>query len=76
MEKKKLNRKLFTQKLGKRICTLRKENSLTQVQMAKMFGMPQQNISRLEAGSFTPSAFFVYEIASTFNVSSAELMDL
>lgn len=76
MEKKTLNRKVFTQKLGKRICTLRKENELTQNQMAKMFGMPQQNISRLEAGTFTPSAFFVYQIASAFKVSSAELMDL
>ncbi len=71
-----MEKNVFTKKLAKRISKARKDNGITQVQMAKMFNLPQQNISRLEAGISTPSAYFVYEIARVLKVPVGELMEV
>lgn len=65
----------FTKKLAKRIKKIREEKGLTQVELAKLCGLPKQNINRLEAGLVNPSAHFVYEIAESLKVAVCELMD-
>lgn len=42
--------KAFYKELGDRVATLRKQNHLTQVQMAKQLGVSQQQVASYEAG--------------------------
>ncbi len=71
-----MEKEVFTKKLGIRISTVRRDKNVTQVQMAKMLHLPQQNISRIEAGHITPSAYFVYEMARVLKVNVGELMEV
>ena len=42
--------KVFYQELGQKVATLRKQNHITQVEMAKELGVSQQQIASYEAG--------------------------
>lgn len=65
----------FTKKLAKRIKKIREEKGLTQVELAKLCGLPKQNINRLEAGLVNPSAHFVFQVANSLKVPIEHLMN-
>ena len=44
------NDEIFYQQLGKRVAKLRKEQNVTQVQLAKMLDISQQLVAAYEAG--------------------------
>jgi len=70
-----MEKEIFAKKLGKRIAKARLEQEVSQVQLAKLMNLPQQNISRLESGVINPSAYSVYEIARLLNVPITELLN-
>lgn len=45
------------------IITARKENNMTQAELAKRVGTQKSNISRLESGTYNPSLDFLIKIA-------------
>lgn len=61
-------------KLGQRIRAIRKEKSMTQLDLAHSIGKDQQSIQRLEAGNINPSYFYLKEIAKGLEVSLLELL--
>lgn len=46
------------------IVKIRKNNNMTQAEMAKLVGIPQGNISRFERGKIEPSLDFLQKITS------------
>jgi len=71
-----MEKDVFTKKLAKRITKVREEKEMTQVALGKLIGKSKHSICRLESGTFTPTAFFVFEISKALKVSVGELMDL
>ncbi len=45
------------------LITIRDKNDLTQADLAKLVGVKQSNISRLESGNYNPSLKFLQKIA-------------
>ena len=60
--------------LGKRIASLRKENNLTQEQLAEMLNVTPQAVSKWENDIACPDISLLPELAKTFNVSVDELL--
>ena len=60
--------------LGKRIASLRKENNLTQEQLAEMLNVTPQAVSKWENDIACPDISLLPELAKTFNVSIDELL--
>ena len=60
--------------LGKRITSLRKENNLTQEQLAEMLNVTPQAVSKWENDIACPDISLLPELAKTFNVSVDELL--
>jgi HTH-type transcriptional regulator / antitoxin HipB len=54
--------------MGPLIKALRKYRNLTQLQLSKMTGIKQQNISAIESGTQQPSLKTVFAILSTLNL--------
>ncbi|HCC36257.1 MAG TPA: transcriptional regulator [Treponema sp.] len=50
-------------KIIEEIIMARKENNLTQKDLAELIGTKQSNISRLESGNYNPSLDFLTKIA-------------
>ena len=61
------------QKLGKKIQYLRKNNRMTQDQLAEIIGMDTKNISRIENGNNYPTAENLTLIANALEVDVFEL---
>ena len=59
---------------AKRLKELRKENSLSQNQVAKTLGITQQSYARYEADTSEPSFEMLVEIANLFEVSCDYLL--
>lgn len=66
--------KEFYRQLGDRVSTLRKEQGLTQVQLAKLLGMSQQLMAAHEAGQRKIPASLVPKLAMLFEVSCEQLL--
>jgi transcriptional regulator with XRE-family HTH domain len=66
--------KQFYQQLGQRVATLRKEQHLTQVQLAQILGISQQLMAAHEAGQRKIPASMLPTLAKLFNVSCEELL--
>lgn len=60
----------FNLALGKRVSTLRKIAGITQIEMAKMLGLEQASISRIEGGSQWLSPAQLVKLCSYFGVSA------
>ena len=60
--------------LGKRIASFRKENNLTQEQLAEMLNVTPQAVSKWENDIACPDISLLPELAKTFNVSVDELL--
>lgn len=65
-------RKLF----GNRVRNIRRTNKFTQEQLAELIGKTIEHISFIERGERSPSFELILDLARTFNVSLAYLMDL
>jgi len=67
---------LFYKALGNRVSTLRKEQYITQVQMAEMLGISQQLVAAYEAGGRKIPTSLVPTLAKLFAVSVEELLGI
>jgi transcriptional regulator with XRE-family HTH domain len=66
--------KLFFKQLGARIAALRKDQSLTQVQLAEALGLTQQMVASYEVGRRRVPVSLLPRIAETLAVSLEELI--
>lgn len=67
--------KMFYQELGQRIAKFRKEQNLTQVQLAKILGVAQQTMAHYEGGSLRIAVALLKPLAKAVNVSFEDLID-
>lgn len=63
----------FKNKLKNRIKELRKENGMTQLQLADAVGVSTRTIISLEKGQYNPSIMLAYKIARLFHTTIEEL---
>ncbi|MCI8969163.1 MAG: helix-turn-helix domain-containing protein, partial [Lachnospiraceae bacterium] len=61
-------------KIAKKICTLRKELNMTQVELADQLGISYQAVSNWERGNSMPDISKLPELAAIFNISIDELI--
>lgn len=64
---------IFKDKLKNRIKELRKENGMTQLQLADAVGVSTRTIISLEKGQYNPSIMLAYKIARLFHTTIEEL---
>ena len=62
--------------LGKKIASLRKQNKITQAQLAEYLAIQPQTVSRWEADGGTPDVMLLPKIAMFFGVSLDELFGM
>ncbi|SHI22967.1 repressor LexA [Sporobacter termitidis DSM 10068] len=62
--------------LSKKLKQLRKENRLTQEELARRFGVTQQTIAKWEAGRALPEPETISRIAGFFGVTTDYLLDM
>ena len=62
--------------LGKKIASLRKQNKITQTQLAEYLAVMPQTVSRWEADGGTPDVMLLPKIATFFGVSLDELFGM
>mgnify|MGYP002508623141 CR=1 FL=1 len=63
------------EKIGKFIAALRKENQMTQEQLAQKLGVSNRSVSRWENGSNMPDLSMLVEIADYYDVEIREILD-
>lgn len=63
-----------SKRIGQRVKALRKEQGLTQDQLAKMAGFKRPNISRLEAGTHVPGLPLLERLAESLQVKIGDLI--
>jgi transcriptional regulator with XRE-family HTH domain len=68
------NEKSFFKQLGARIAALRKDQGLTQVQLAEALGLTQQMVASYELGRRRVPVSLLPQIAATLAVSLDELI--
>lgn len=61
--------------LGKRIRALRKQQNISQAQLAFEAGVPRVQIGRIERGVFNPTISSINAIANALEVGVKELFD-
>jgi transcriptional regulator with XRE-family HTH domain len=66
--------KEFYRQLGERVARLRKDQNLTQVQLAKILNISQQLMAAYEAGQRKISAVMLPRLAKLFDVSCEEIL--
>lgn len=62
--------------IGKRICKYRKENGLTQEQLAEKIHATKNRVSNWEQGLNRPDADIIADICRALNVSPSDLLDV
>jgi len=62
-------------KIGKFLQTLRKENGLTQEQLAERMGVSRRTISRWETGSNMPDMDILMELSDLYTVDLREILN-
>ncbi len=58
-----------------RIKELRKQNKLSQTELADAVGTTRQTITSIEVGKYTSSLILAYKIAHYFNLTIEEVFD-
>jgi len=66
--------KIFYQALGQRIAMLRKDQGITQVQLAEALGIAQQTLAHYEVGRLRIAAGTLPMLARTLSVAIEELL--
>ncbi len=67
--------KTYYKAVGQRIAYFRKEQGLTQVQLAEMLGIAQQTMAHYEGGSLRIAVALLKPLAQAINVSIEALID-
>lgn len=62
-------------KIGETIAKLRKENNMTQEDLAKLLNVSSKTISKWECGNSVPDIILLKEISDTFKISIDDLLD-
>lgn len=57
------------------IAELRKQNKLSQEELAEAVGVTRQTITSIEVGKYTASLILAYKIARFFHMSIEEIFD-
>lgn len=65
----------MNQKIGEFISKLRKENNLTQKQLANMLGIMDTSVSKWERGINAPDISYLTDLSKIFNVTIQELLN-
>lgn len=58
-----------------KIAALRKQNKLSQEELAEAVGVTRQTITSIEVGKYTASLILAYKIARFFHMSIEEIFD-
>ena len=66
----------FYEELGTRVAKLRKENHITQVQLAEALGVSQQQIASFEVGRVKIPTSMLPKLSSLFSTSPAEILGM
>lgn len=66
--------KVFYQELGQRLAKLRKEQNITQVQLAETLGIAQQTLAHYEVGRLRVAVAMLPTLAKALSVSIEELL--
>lgn len=66
--------KVFYQEMGQRIARLRKEQDITQVQLAETLGIAQQTLAHYEVGRLRVAVVMLPTLAKALSVSVEELL--
>ena len=61
-------------KIGQLICRLRKENKLTQLQLARQLGISDKAVSKWERGLGCPDVSLLPDLSRIFNVDLEKLL--
>ena len=69
-----MNRMFNMTKIGKKLCSLRKEHNMTQVELADQLGISYQAVSNWERGNSMPDISKLPELAAIFDISVVELI--
>lgn len=62
-------------KIGSFLKELRKENSITQEQLAELMGVSNRSVSRWETGTNMPDLDILIQLADYYNVELREILD-
>jgi len=62
------------QKLATRVVKIRKERGITQVELAKLLGVTQPMVSRIERGELRLNGEVIVKLAKLYKVSTDELL--
>lgn len=62
--------------VGERIARLRREQGITQQDLAEKLGVTQPNISEYERGAYVPNATMIVRLAEILGVSADELLGM
>ena len=62
--------------IGKRICKFRKQNNMSQKQLAHKIGVSNSRVSNWEQGLNRPDVDLLSNICNALNVSPSELLDI
>lgn len=65
--------RVYREKVGEQVFRHRRAAGLTQTELAKISGIPQSHISRIEAGKFAPTFSTMSRIATALGVQAKEL---
>jgi transcriptional regulator with XRE-family HTH domain len=68
-------RRAFALEVGRRIGAARDARGMTMVELARLAGMDQGQISRTERGEFTPDLFTVARMTKALGVPFSKLID-
>jgi putative transcriptional regulator len=70
-----MQKEAFLKKLGNRIKELRKQQDLSQTELAHKCGKDSQSLERVENGKTNPSAYYLLEIAKALKIPVKDLFD-
>lgn len=69
-----MTKKEFKRRIGERIVKLREEKGWTQSDLARAANKDRQAIHKIEKGSVNPTAFTLWELSDTLDLSLSELV--
>ncbi len=69
-----MNKKDYLVKLGKRIAEVRKAKGMSQSDLANACDKDQQSIHKVEHAIFTPTIWYLHDIARGLKVPLSELL--
>ena len=67
-------RKIVLNKTSERLKIVRKENNLTQIELAKILNVDNSMLAKYESGKYLISTPYLYTICKKYNVSADYLL--